>query len=96
MSSPHPTIKAWERDAHEGHYDAELHDWKLRVFWKASGHDTRGAFHWEASRDEETEHSHHGFVEMEHAMADAEGFAALDAVKRPAAISAAMGDSEAH
>lgn len=88
MSSPHPTISAWTRDEHEGHYDAELHDWALRVFWKSEGHDSRGGFHWEATKDEDTEHGHHPFVEMEHAMADAEAFAALDARKRSAAISA--------
>ena len=64
----------------------------LRVLWKRDGHDGRGMFHWEATRDEETEHGHDGFVEMEHAMADAEHFAARDAAKRSARI-AAMTDA---
>ena len=89
MSSAHPTISAWERDPHEGHYEAELHDWKLRVFWKRGDHHTRGLFHWEAERDEDTEHAHAGFTEMEAAMADAEHFAALDAAKRSKLIAAA-------
>jgi hypothetical protein len=88
MSSAHPTITAWERDPHEGHYDAELHDWKLRVVWKTGGHANRGMFHWEATRDEDSEHGHAGFVEIEDAMADAEHFAALDARKRSARIAA--------
>ena len=91
MSSPHPTISAWTRDTHEGFYEAELHDWKLKVFWKSGGHSERGMFHWEASRGEDTEHGHEGFTEMEGAMADAEAYAALDASKRSAQIAANIG-----
>ncbi len=86
MSSPHPTIAAWERDPHAGHYDAELNDWKMRVFWTPGPHDARGMFHWEATRDDAIKHSHEGFTEMEHAMADAEQVAALDAAKRSARL----------
>jgi hypothetical protein len=95
MSSPHPTISAWTRDEQKGHYEAELHDWKLEVFWKSGGHGVRGLFHWEATRDELEEHSHEGFVEMEHAMADAEAFAALDARRRSQAVAEAVSAAEA-
>lgn len=79
----HPTISAWTRDPHEGHYTAELHDYKLVARWKPNKGDRRGSFYWTAER---TGHklikSESHFEELEIAMADAEQFAALDARRR--------------
>jgi len=91
MSTPHPTISAWERDEHDGFYEAELHDWKLRVQWTPNKADVRGSFRWEAERadDDDTKKSSEGsYEEMEHAMAEAELFAAADAERRTAKIAA--------
>src|SRR5690606_14110650 len=96
MSSPHPTISAWERDPHEGHYTAELHDWKLRVYWHSAGHATRGMFYWEATRDEDTAKGHGAFTEMEEAMADAEIFATHDAKRRSLEIRESMSATDQH
>ncbi len=90
MSAPHPTISAWQR-SEEGGYEAELHDWKLRVFWTPNTRERRGSFGWEATRDEHTEVGEEPFEEMEHAMAEAEHFAATDAAKRTQKIAAATG-----
>ncbi len=87
MSAPHPTISAWER-THDGPYEAELHDWKLVVSWTPNTSTTRGAFVWTATRDEATANCEHSFEEMEHAMADAEHFAAEDAARRTHEINA--------
>ncbi|MEQ9318344.1 MAG: hypothetical protein RIF41_04260 [Polyangiaceae bacterium] len=89
MSHPHPTISAWQRDEHEGHYVAELHDWTLTVSWVPNSGDKRGYFAWAAERDgAKTAHSHEPFEEMEAAMADAEIFARTDADARAAKVSA--------
>ncbi|MEZ4443040.1 MAG: hypothetical protein R3B72_28350 [Polyangiaceae bacterium] len=85
MSNPHPTISAWTRDAHEGHYQAELHGWTLTVRWLPGGAATRGMFRWEASRpDDKPAKAEEPVAEMEHAMALAEQFAQADADRRAA------------
>lgn len=98
MSHPHPTISAWQRDEHEGHYVAELHDWKLAVHWTPNSADRRGSFSWKAERDGvKPVHGHEPFEEMEAAMADAEIFARRDADDRAAEASAgAEGDAAEH
>lgn len=89
MSIRHPTISAWQRDAHTGHFETELHGWKLRVAWHPNTRERRGYFTWEASRDDVTRPSPDHYEELEEAMADAEIFAAADAARRSAAIAAA-------
>jgi hypothetical protein len=90
---PHPTISAWQRDPVTGAYQAELHDWKLRVSWKAAPL-ARGEFRWEAERaGERTRRGHEPFEEMEEAMADAEHFAATDAARRTAEIAGRVEDA---
>ena len=88
MSSPHPTISSWERDVHEGHYQAELHGFELVVSWTPNTSEKRGSFIWSAARGDSTHHGHHGFEEMELAMADAEHFAHAEAHKDTLAIAA--------
>lgn len=97
MSSPHPTISAWTRDEHEGHYEAQLHDWKLRVCWTPNEGDQRGSFYWTADRDgEKQRRSGDDFEECEHAMAHAEHFAHNDARQRTATIAKKAEASAAH
>ncbi len=96
MSGPHATISAWQRDGHEGVYQAELHDWSLRVSWTPNTPTTRGAFRWKAERDGEDERAPEiEFEEIELAMAAAEQFAKQDADARAAAeAQGGQGDSE--
>jgi len=76
MSGPHPTISAWQRDEHHGHYLATMHDWTLTVVWTPNSSKARGSFNWHAEHsDGEKQHGHHPFEEMSDAMADAEAFA---------------------
>lgn len=89
MSSPHPTISTWERDGHEGRYQADLHSWQLTVSWTPNTQAARGSFSWTAQRGDAVERSHHSFEEMELAMADAELFARTQAAKDTHAIAAA-------
>lgn len=85
MSHPHPTISAWQRDEHEGHYVAELHGWTLTAAWTPNAGELRGSFHWKAERDgEKTVPSEEHYEELENAMADAEIFARGDADRRAA------------
>jgi hypothetical protein len=87
MSGPHPTISAWTREEREGYFEAELHDWKLRVNWTPRGKDSTGGFSWEAKREgEKTLESDQRYEEPELAMAGAEQAAKLDADKRTAQI----------
>ncbi|RLB64780.1 MAG: hypothetical protein DRI90_03775 [Deltaproteobacteria bacterium] len=87
MSGPHPTISAWQREEREGYFEAELHDWKLRVNWSARSKDSSGGFSWEAKREgNKTLESDRLFEEPELAMADAEHAAKLDAEKRTAEV----------
>ncbi len=93
MSGPHATISAWSRNGHEGVYQAELHDWSLRVSWSPNTPTTRGAFRWQAERDGADEHAPElDFEEIELAMAAAESFAKQDADAHAAA--AASGESD--
>jgi hypothetical protein len=90
---PHPTISAWQRDPVTGAYQADLHDWKLRVTWKARPL-ARGEFRWEAERaGERTRRGDEPFEEMEEAMAEAEHFAAGDAARRTAEIASRVAES---
>ena len=82
----HPKLSAWERDEHEGHYEAELHGWTLRTSWspKRGG---RGDFGWEATREGDegetlSERSKEHFVELAEAMSDAEDVARRDEQRR--------------
>lgn len=82
----HPKLSAWERDEHEGHYQAELHGWTLRTVWSPKRGD-RGYFGWEAKREEDdgeslSKHSEDHFAELAHAMSDAEDFARRDERRR--------------
>ena len=89
MSGAHPTISAWTRDEHEGHYTADLHDWTLKVSWTPNSDDglVRGSFNWTATRQgQKPNHGHAPFEEMELAMAEAEHFAATDARMRARAL----------
>ncbi len=92
MSHPHPTLSAWTRDDHDGHYAAELHDWKLEVRWSPNKPNTpnepgaRGAFGWKAERDDNEHKGEQRFEEMEHAMVAAEAFSAADAQRRSAQL----------
>jgi len=72
-----PTIAAWERDEHEGTYQAEMQGWTLTTFWTPNDGATRGCFYWEASREgaNKPQRSGEDFVELAHAMSDAEAFA---------------------
>jgi hypothetical protein len=89
MSKHHPTISAWQRDAHRGFYEALLHDWKLSVVWQPNAPSVRGAFRWEAEREGEKKRvSEETYEELEEAMVEAERFARLDAARRTAAIAA--------
>ena len=89
MSSPHPTISTWERDGHEGRYQADLHSWQLTVSWTPNTRAARGSFSWTAQRGETSAHGDHTFEEIELAMADAEHFARTQAAKDTHAIAAA-------
>ncbi len=74
-------------DYQAGYFEAELHDWKLRVTWTRRSKDSTGGFSWEAKRDgEKTLESGRLFEEPELAMADAEHAARLDAEARTSAI----------
>lgn len=89
MSSPHPTISAWERDEHEGHYEADLFGWQLKVSWTPNKGATRGSFHWVAEQGADVHRSEHHFEEMELAMADAEHFAQRKSKQATSAIAEA-------
>ncbi len=83
----HATISAWTRDPHEGHYTAELHDYKLVARWTPNKGDARGSFYWTAERPgHKPIRSESHFEELEVAMADAEAFAALDARRRASQV----------
>ncbi len=90
MSTPHPTISAWERDPHEGHYQAELHGWLLKVEWVPNTADRRGSFTWSAEQGANTQKADHPSEEMELAMAEAEHFAHGAAERDTHAIAAAI------
>jgi hypothetical protein len=96
MSSPHPTLTAWTRDEHDGRYRAELHDWKLWVSWTPNTGGVRGSFGWKAERDGKEHVGEGTFEELELAMAAAEAYAAADAKKRSARLTAKepAGDEE--
>jgi hypothetical protein len=88
MAHAHPTISEWERDEHEGFYQAELHGWTLKAVWNPNSPDTRGFFHWTAARDDVGERqSEERFEELALAMAAAEAFARDDETQREAAKS---------
>ncbi len=92
MSGPHPTISAWQREEREGYFEAELHDWKLRVTWTPRSEGSTGGFSWEAKREgEKTLESERLVEEPELAMAGAEHAARLDADRRTAAIAERKG-----
>ncbi len=83
MSVRHPTISAWQRDAHEGHYTTEVAGFALRVRWSPNTRDARGSFRWTAERSGEKPHpSHDHYEELEEAMADAELFARYETARR--------------
>jgi hypothetical protein len=97
MSHAHPTISAWQRDEHEGHYSAELHDWLLEVRWTPNQGAQRGSFHWIAKRKgaaDKPRRSEEHYEEMSSAMAEAEAFAAHEAAARTAAIAAKTAGGE--
>ena len=87
MSVKHPNISAWQRDAHEGHYNAEVAGYALTVRWSPNTREARGSFHWTAVSGSEKPHRSHGhFEEPESAMADAEDFARAEAARRIFAV----------
>jgi len=94
MSGPHPTIGAWEREEREGYYEAELHDWKLKVTWTPRGKDSTGGFSWVAERDERKVESEQLHEEPELAMAAAEHVAKDDADKRTAEVAENKDDED--
>lgn len=80
MSSfPRPKLSAWERDEHDGHYQAERFGWTLQVKWTPSKPAERGYFSWLASYEgddgNEAQRSDVHFEEPEAAMSAAECFA---------------------
>ncbi len=86
MSGPHPTISAWTREEREGYFEAELHDWKLRVNWTPRAKDSTGGFSWIAERDDQKVESDERYEEPELAMAAAEHVAKVDADQRTAEV----------
>jgi len=86
-----PKLSAWERDEHEGYYQAELHGWTLRTSWSPQSPrlgGERGDFGWEATREDDagektlSEKSKEHFVELAAAMSAAEEFARRDELRR--------------
>ena len=78
------TVSAWERDEHDGHYHAELHEHALRVDWHPGSAAERGSFSWSAERDERKHEPRERHEEMIGAMVAAETYAEKRAKLRAA------------